>query len=193
MAGTGGAGATAGSGGSAGAAGSAGSSGGAGGSGRGGGGGGTAGAGGAGGASGSGGTGAGGTSAAYIVADIDGVTTRAEVEAASYWFQGIASFDIALSAKPGTAANTLRWFILAPNDRGTFTCMPGARYIELTPTAQGGATHTSPGTCSVTITAAAPNVGDVVQGTFTATLVGQGTVRAVTNGSFRLPRRADGM
>lgn len=127
-----------------------------------------------------------GTTGASIAADIDGVTVLADLEARSLWFQGLADFSIALTA----STKTQRWFILTDNAVGTTTCLSGGYYIELTAEdpAPGGATHKDPGTCNVTLSAAAPEMGDVVEGTFSATLVDGDAVHEVTNGSFHLPR-----
>ena len=49
------------------------------------------------------------------------------------------------------------------------------------------------GSCSVQVTQAAPNVGDILEGTFTATLANPAhtQTKQVTNGRFRVPRVAE--
>lgn len=80
---------------------------------------------------------------------------------------------------------------------GTHTCAPGPNQVELTlsrveanlPAFYEG--NRTGGACSIQVTAAAPNVGDVVRGTFTATLVDIGNAArtlVVTEGAFEVPR-----
>jgi len=147
---------------------------------------GAAGAGGAAGTAGSGG-GAGGATSYYIVGDIDGVTDRAEMNPVAYKYQGTATAELRVDA----SSTMWNWTVVVNNPtvgcginlvrRGNFTAYTSAL---------------TGGSCTHTVTPAAPNVGDVLEGTFSGTVViftgATGTPpMTITNGRFRVPRIAD--
>ena len=126
-------------------------------------------------------------SGGFITADVDGVTVRGEAQAVSYWFQGLLQGWLA--AEGSNAEWT--WMLIIENLNGPGACSYGL----LAPggdTAVAFASYVPPdGRCDVTVTAAAPNVGDNLEGTFTATLKRGTTTKVVTNGAFRVPRIAE--
>ena len=130
----------------------------------------------------------------FVTADVDGVTVRAEMQAAAYWFNGIQEGYLGIGAQSAE----WQWVFVLQNTVGPGTC-PGVGYIVLQPVGaptMGRATYAAGGACATNVTAAAPAVGDMLEGTFTATLRGLGgglQPATVTNGAFRVPRIADGL
>jgi hypothetical protein len=126
----------------------------------------------------------------FISADVDGVTIRAEMQAVSYWWSGIQEGWIGAEAQNGE----WQWNLVVRNAPGPTACLGGG-YVGLQPVdapAMGYGTFGTDGACAAELTAAAPSVGDVLEGTFTGTLdqlSGPG-VKQVTNGAFRVPRIA---
>lgn len=126
----------------------------------------------------------------FITADVDGVTVRAAFEPAG-GTTGVEAGEIWLVA--GKTSMLDGWNVYVPNSVGTTACPPA--WLALFQPDSPVVCSDGPGaTCSVTITAAAPALGDVVEGTFTATLSTFGaepsTARAavVTNGAFHVTR-----
>jgi hypothetical protein len=138
-------------------------------------------------AGGPGGVGGSPGSGGFITGDVDGVRVRGETQAVSYWWSGL--LDGWLAAEGSTAEWT--WMLIVKNLAGPAACS----YAMLTPPGDPTKTFASyvepDGRCDVTVTAAAPNVGDNLEGTFTATLVRGTMAKVVTNGAFRLPRIAE--
>jgi hypothetical protein len=120
----------------------------------------------------------------FIAADVDGVTVRAELMP-SAGTKGLSGPDqIWMSA--GTTSATLGWSIYVMNSVGTSTCIPD--WVSLFEV--GRMLRSDRGSCSVTIASAAPALGDVIEGTFTATLTTLDSPQqyAVTNGAFHVTR-----
>jgi len=104
--------------------------------------------------------------------------------------QGLADGMIWMTA--GTTSTTRGWTVYIPNSVGTHACV-GQTWIMLLDTASGRTDADGAG-CSVTVTRAAPTLGDVIEGTFTATLGSLTTATplvAVTNGAFHVTRSHD--
>lgn len=85
--------------------------------------------------------------------------------------------------------------MFAPAEPGTYACDDSTSGSEVTFSfTQGGLpvfynAAANDGACSITVSAGAAAVGDVLEGTFTATLVGATDAEhAVTNGSFAVER-----
>lgn len=140
-----------------------------------------------GGLGGAGGGGGGIGSGGFIAGDVDGVTVRGETQAVSYWWSGLQ--DGWLAAEGSTAE--LTWMLIVRNAAGPGACSYAMLVPAGAPT-QVFASYTPPdGRCDVTVTATAPDVGDNLEGTFTATLVRGTMTKTVTNGAFRVPRIAE--
>ena len=123
----------------------------------------------------------------FITAEVDGVTIRAETKAVSYWWSGLQQGWIEADAENAE----WQWVLILRNTTGSAAC----GYIVLQPVdtpTMAFASYGADGACAVTLTAAAPDVGDVIEGTFTATLdqVSGQMLKQVTGGSFRVPRIA---
>lgn len=126
-------------------------------------------------------------SGGFITGDVDGVTVRGETQAVAYWSQGLLQGW--LIAEGSNAEWT--WMLLIANQAGPGACSYGLLAPE-GDTIRAFATYVLPdGRCDVTVTAPAPNVGDKLEGTFTATVVWRTTTKLVTNGAFSLPRIAE--
>jgi hypothetical protein len=120
----------------------------------------------------------------FITADVDGVTVRAELMP-SAGTKGLSSpGQIWMNA--GTTSATLGWSLYFPNSVGTSGCIPD--WVALFEV--GRMLRSDRGSCSVTVSAAAPALGDVLIGTFTATLTTLDSPQqyAVTNGAFHVTR-----
>ena len=120
----------------------------------------------------------------FIAADVDGVTVRAELTP-TCGTKGAAPGEIWFNA--GTTSTTLGWTLYVPNSVGTSTCIPD--WLALFEA--GRMLRSDRGTCTVTVTAAAPALGDVLEGTFTATLTTLTLpvqTAVVTNGAFHVTR-----
>jgi len=147
---------------------------------------------GAGGTGAGGGGGAAGTGAvAFITGDVDGVTVRGEMQARAYWFQGLVQGELALEAH----APEWDWYLVITNSTAGNACASGyGQLIKAGSQTDGFASFKGGATCTVTVTHSAPNVGDVLEGTFSGSwlaIVGEG-MKTITNGSFRVARIADG-
>ena len=121
----------------------------------------------------------------FVTADVDGVPVRVESDLRS-GTGGLGPGQIWITA--GTTS-TNAWNLYIANSVGTSTCPPDwVAMFEDT----GDVLRSEGGSCSVTVTAAAPALGDVIEGTFTATLktLAPETPRtaAVTNGAFHVTR-----
>lgn len=140
-------------------------------------------AGGGGASAGSGGTGVGG-GGFFITGTVDGVVRRVEsnLDAGT---DGLLDANSIWLVATGTPAS---WTIYVQNRITTHDC--GFAFIMLSDD-MGAVSDQFPTSCSVTITSAAPNVGDIVAGTFTATLAAGGSqvrTATVTDGAFRVMR-----
>jgi hypothetical protein len=145
-----------------------------------------------GGAAGTGGGGAGGGGAvAFVTGDLDGVTIRGEDQAVAYYFDGLLLGSIAFQAH----ASGWDWYFVIGNNTYGNACSGGYGQVTKTgDTSDGFASFQDGATCTVTLTHDAQNVGDVLEGTFSGTwlaITGTG-MKTITNGSFRVPRIADG-
>ena len=141
----------------------------------------------------SGAAGAGGSLAtAYVVADADGVTARAEMTAVAYRYPGLPAGDVRAEG----SATEWQWALEFGNAVG-----PDTTCTILLAKRSGGfqvfTSRTPGGSCSIAVTRAAPNVGDETEGTFSGVVLwvlgGTSTTQpiTVTNGRFRVPRIAD--
>jgi hypothetical protein len=124
----------------------------------------------------------------FITGDVDGTTVRVEADTMS-GTAGLAAGRIWVNAGKSAPA----WNIYIPNSVGTSTCPPD--WVALFEVGGAVARSDNPGSsCSVTVTAAAPALGDVIDGTFTATLTTTATssspvrTAVVTNGAFHVTR-----
>jgi hypothetical protein len=140
---------------------------------------------------GAGGTGGGTGAGAFITGDVDGVTVRGEMLARAYWFQGLVQGELALEAH----TQEWDWYLVITNSTAGNACSSGyGQLIKAGTQTDGFASFKGGATCTVTVTHSAPNVGDVLEGTFSGTwlaIVGEG-MKTITNGSFRVPRIVDG-
>lgn len=128
----------------------------------------------------------------FIRADLDGETLTATAEVSAAWFWGLLDGSIWVTGTDGART----WNFMIRNFEGNDACAGG--YITLDgpayPQPAGLATFWEGGTCAVTVTRAAPNVGDVIEGSFGATLAASPDPAlsvAVTNGRFRALRGPD--
>jgi hypothetical protein len=126
----------------------------------------------------------------FISGEVDGVSIRAAFEPAA-GTTGVDAGEIWVVA--GKTSMLDGWKVYIPNAVGTTTCPPS--WLALFETENSVVCSDGPGaSCTVTVTAAAPAMGDVVEGTFTATLSPYGadpaTARTsvVTNGAFHVTR-----
>lgn len=122
----------------------------------------------------------------FIAADVDGTTVRAELMP-SAGNEGLTSADL-IWASAGTTSTEFGWNFYVKNAVGTFDCLGGWMGLF-----QPGKTFTAAGggSCSITITQAAPALGDVLEGTFSATLkttTSTPETAVVTNGAFHVTR-----
>ncbi len=128
-------------------------------------------------------------SSGYITGDVNGTTVRAELMP-SAGISGVADGLIWLNA--GTTSVGLGWTLYVDNSVGTTT--DGANWIALFQTGNTLRSDSEGGTSTVTVTTAAPALGDIVEGTFTATVAATGTnpeTGVVTNGAFHVQRNHD--
>ncbi len=123
----------------------------------------------------------------FISGDVDGVTVRVEVELKSGTV-GLAAGQIWVNAGPlGASA----WNLYVSNSVGVSECP--SDWIALFDAPGGGDLRSDGGgSCSVNVTAAAPALGDVIEGTFSATLKTMTSTpqitAVVTNGAFHVTR-----
>jgi hypothetical protein len=125
----------------------------------------------------------------FVSAVVDGVPTRAEMQAVTYWFQGLQPGYVTVE---GQNADYQWYFVtmesaLSPNGCSYLTLLPAGSNPEA-----ALASFYEGKSCTVNITQEAPNVGDVLEGTFSATL-GRSAMDEVivTEGRFRVPRIAE--
>ena len=146
-----------------------------------------------GGGSGGGGSGggAGGASGYFITADVDGATMRGETNVRAYWFQGLQPGYLSLTAS-GTGWS---WTLVFVNMTGTPACGTASVQLSYDDASMGSyGTFHAGDTCAFTVSSAAPTVGDVLEGTFSAMMSGSPTNhpnRVATSGAFRVPRVED--
>jgi hypothetical protein len=122
----------------------------------------------------------------FIMADVDGVTIRADMQAGAYFWSGLVDGWLDADARNGEWV----WAISVRNTLGSSVA------ADVTLSRVGSAatvfvSYTTGGLSEVTVTATAPHAGDVLEGTFSATLArlgGPAMTATVTNGSFRLAR-----
>lgn len=137
--------------------------------------------GGLGGSTGSAGTGGGGSG--FITGAVDGVVVRAE-SAPKAGVQGVTDGQIWVVAGMAPAA----WNLYVRNQVGMHDCSMG--WVGLFDNNGNPRSDQGGGSCSVNVTSAAPAIGDVIEGTFTATLKSTTPARTVTvtGGAFRVVR-----
>jgi hypothetical protein len=123
----------------------------------------------------------------FITAEVDGVTLRAELQAGAYFWSGIQAGWLDAEARNDESI----WAILLEN-RISSGATNG--YIILYPTGvatMSFASYVGDGASAVSVTMTAAGPGDILEGTFTATLNrmgGPAMTKVVTNGAFRVPR-----
>jgi hypothetical protein len=141
------------------------------------------GAGGGGGGSGGpgGGSGAGGGATGYVTGTVDGIVHRGDEEPEA-GVQGLADGQIWIVA--GAPPNA--WTIYIENQVGTHECSAGGLVMLWDDV--GTARSDQGGGCTVNVTSAAPSIGNIVEGTFTATLKDVSRTLTVTGGAFRVVR-----
>jgi len=122
----------------------------------------------------------------FITGDVDGVTVRVETDLMAGTV-GLAAGQIWVNAGVLGPA----WNVWATNSVGTSHC-PLDWIAVFDPPGGGDMLRSEGGTCDVTVTKAAAAVGDVIEGTFTATLrtlpPSDPRTAAVTNGAFHVTR-----
>jgi len=126
----------------------------------------------------------------FISADVGGVSVRATFQPAA-GTSGVDAGEIWLVA--GKSSMIDGWNLYIPNSVGTVACPPS--WMALFEPESPSVCSDGPGaSCSITVTAAAPAMGDVVEGTFSATLSPFGAdpatapMAVVTNGAFHVTR-----
>jgi hypothetical protein len=133
-----------------------------------------------------------GPSGSFITADVDGQTIRAAM-ASACGTGGV--MDGQIWATVAMATLGLSWTLHMDNRVGTTDC-PSA-FVELADNfgdaPPGLISNVPDASCSVTVTAAAPAIGDVLEGTFIATVptvppAFPAAVHQVSNGAFRVTR-----
>jgi hypothetical protein len=129
-----------------------------------------------------GGAGGGSGGTGFITGTVDGVVVRAEAEPKA-GVQGVSDGQIWVVAGMSPTA----WNLYVLNQVGTHDCSMG--WVALFDD-NGNPRSDLGGSCSVNVTSAAPAIGDVVAGTFTATLKSMTPARtvSVTDGAFRIVR-----
>lgn len=124
--------------------------------------------------------------ASFITGDVDGVTVRVETDFMA-GTAGLAAGQIWVNGGITGPA----WNVWVTNSVGTSQCPPDWIAVY-DPPGGGGTLRSEGGTCAVTVTRAAPAVGDVIEGTFTATLKTMAPsdprTATVTNGAFHVTR-----
>jgi hypothetical protein len=136
-----------------------------------------------GGSAGSGGTGGG--APGFITGTVDGVVIRADFDPKA-GVMGVLDGRIWMTA--GTNATVSRgWNVYAQNQVGMHDC--GQGWVGLFD-GNGDPRSDQGGNCSINVTSAAPAIGDVIEGTFTATLKSTMPARTVTvtDGAFHIVR-----
>ena len=134
------------------------------------------------------GGGAGGTTAYFIAADVDGVTMRAEANANAAWFRGLNPGYLTLAA----SGNGWQWNLTLINMSGNPPCGTASVLLLYDDISMGSyGTYAAGDSCMFAVSSAAPAVGDVIEGTFSAMMSALPTNhpdRVATNGAFRVPR-----
>jgi hypothetical protein len=128
-------------------------------------------------------------SSGYITGDVDGTTVRAELMPAA-GISGVADGLIWLNA--GTTSVGLGWTLYIENSVGTTT--DGSNWVALFQTGSTLRSDNPGGTSTVAVTTAAPALGDILEGTFSATVTTMATTSetaVVTNGAFHVQRNHD--
>jgi hypothetical protein len=124
-----------------------------------------------------------------VSAVVDGVPIRAEMNVQAYWFQGLLDGWLELQG----ATEDRVFYVVLLNALSDDACS----YLVFAPlpfepfTAAGS--YVEGGSCDVTVTATAPAVGDIIEGTFSAVVgpLGASPLLALTDGRFRAPRTPD--
>ena len=139
---------------------------------------------------GNGGTGTSGAGGDYFVsALVDGELLRAEIDVKAYWWPGLIEGWLGVEAE---TENRQWYFVVQESGTGnvcSYIVLAGIPEVAT----QDLASFWEGGNCEVALTHAAPNVGDILEGTFNAELkapAGQLGV-TVTEGEFRIPRIED--
>ena len=132
---------------------------------------------------GGGGGGTGGGAPGFITGTVDGVVVRAESMVMA-GVQGVPDGQIWVVAGMAPTA----WNVYVLNQVGMHDCSMG--WVALFDNNGNPRSDLGGGSCSVNVTSAAPAIGDVIQGTFTATLKSMVPARTVTvtDGAFRVVR-----
>jgi hypothetical protein len=127
--------------------------------------------------------GTGGGAPGFITGTVDGVVVRAETDLKA-GVQG--TVDGQMWIVGGVAPTS--WNLYVANQVGMHDCSMG--WVALFDGNGNPRSDQPGGSCSVNVTSVAPNIGDVVAGTFTATLTSMTPARTVTvtDGAFRVVR-----
>ena len=127
----------------------------------------------------------------FISGDVDGVPLRADMGAVAFRYAGLQQGWIEAAAH----TSDWTWTIGFLNSAGAKVGCSGGNVLLTSITGMGmnSATYNTGGACMDEVTHPAPNVGDWLDGTFSATLVtlDGSTKHTVTNGAFHVPRIAD--
>jgi hypothetical protein len=132
----------------------------------------------------------------FIEGRVDGEVVRVEVGVRAYWFSALNPGYLSVES----LTDGLGWVIRAPNYDGADSC--GAATITLMDQSGDQTRYyvSDPFVeiehgCALLVERAAPNVGDIIEGTFSGALTPlPGDANApvtVTEGAFRAPRVAD--
>ena len=124
----------------------------------------------------------------FITGDVDGVTVRVEAGFMA-GTSGLGAGQIFVNGGPASGA---AWNVWVTNGVGTSACPPDWIAVYDPPGGGGTLRSDAGGACTVTVTKAAAAVGDIIEGTFTATLKtmppSEPRTAAVTNGAFHVTR-----
>jgi hypothetical protein len=140
--------------------------------------------------SGSGGaSGSAGSSEYFVGAVVDGVPTRAEWGVQAYWFKGL--LDGWLMVEGHTDDRVFNLLVMNALSSDACSYMVFGDLPRTSTTDRGS--FVEGGSCSVKVTATAPNIGDVLEGTFSGLVgaIGVSRILTVTDGRFRAPRPPD--
>lgn len=140
--------------------------------------------------------GSGGTEgdAFFVQALVDGEPLVATEDVRAHWWPGLAEGFIHVAGQ----ADGWLWQLVMLNDTGEVACGPGS--IVLVGAGENTETFgtdlfvdATPSNCELYIDAAAPNVGDVLEGRFSGTLVSlaPSADKVATEGTFRALRAPD--
>lgn len=134
--------------------------------------------------------GAGGSGDYFISVLVDGVPVRAEMSVRAFWFQGLLDGWLELEGSTGERT----FYFVVRNVVASNVCSYMTMQDLALPPTMVEASFVDGGVCNVTVTTAAPEIGDVFEGTFDAAVaaLGGSDLTLLTEGRFRAPRTPDG-